>query len=289
MRNSALCAERSGDRGFATSGPSLAGTIAPSLLCTPSQLFGRRLSCGNSPAIRRCGRGEAEIGSRDLPAVRRVSTHLYTPSHTRTRALARRILFIPSVRTVLASRLSTVRKARRRPKREDGRTEQELHRPGTVLDEPIPREGVMAFDDSLARDPRTEDEFWKIIEDTFAQVEPTLTVYPVETREEALEPQRYAPGDVIRYRGASEDYDSRDYFLALGRKFVPRVKRQIKGRRLTPKFAKDWGVVMMCHGFIAAHVLDDSDALGHVRAGLKAANRGHVRCRGSGSRTSYCR
>jgi hypothetical protein len=51
---------------------------------------------------------------------------------------------------------------------------------------------------------------------------------------------------------------------------VPRVERQIKRRRLTPKFAKDWGVVMMCHGFIAAHVLDDSDALGHVRAGLQS-------------------
>jgi hypothetical protein len=128
----------------------------------------------------------------------------------------------------------------------------------------------MAFYDSLARDPKTEDEFWKIIEETFVQVEPTLTDYPVETREEALEPQRYAPGDLIRYRGASEDYDSRDYFLELGRKFVPGVKRQIKRRRLTPKFAKDWGVVMMCHGFIAAHVLDDSDALGHVRAGLQS-------------------
>jgi hypothetical protein len=71
----------------------------------------------------------------------------------------------------------------------------------------------MAFYDSLARDPKTEDEFWKIIEETFVQVEPTLTDYPVETREEALKPQSYAPGDLIRYRGASEDYDSRDYFL----------------------------------------------------------------------------
>jgi hypothetical protein len=128
----------------------------------------------------------------------------------------------------------------------------------------------MSFVDNLARDPTTEDEFWKIIEETFVQVEPTLTDYPVETREEALEPQRYAPGDLIRYRGASEDYDSRDDFLELGRKVLPRVKRQIKSRRLTPKFARDWGVVMMCFGFIAAHVLDDSDALSHVRAGLQS-------------------
>jgi hypothetical protein len=129
----------------------------------------------------------------------------------------------------------------------------------------------MAFYDHLARDPKTMNEFWKIIEETFEQVEPTLTAYPVETREEALEPQRFFPGVAIRYRGASEEYDSRDYFLKLGRKCVPRVKMQIKSRQLTPKFAKDWGVVMMCHGFIAAHVLDDSDALSQVRAGKSSA------------------
>jgi hypothetical protein len=129
----------------------------------------------------------------------------------------------------------------------------------------------MAFYDSLARNPKNEDEFWNIIEETFAQVEPTLTRYPVETREEALDPQRCSPGDLIRYRGASKDYDSRDYFLTLGRKFVPRVERQIKRRVLTTKFTKDWGVVMMCHGFIAAHVLDDSDALSHARGGKLSA------------------
>lgn len=47
----------------------------------------------------------------------------------------------------------------------------------------------MAFYNSLARDPKTDDEFWKIIEETFEQVEPTLTAYPVETREQALEPR----------------------------------------------------------------------------------------------------
>jgi hypothetical protein len=141
---------------------------------------------------------------------------------------------------------------------------------GMHLKEHIAREGAVAFDDSLARDPRTDGEFWKIIEETFVQVEETLTGYPVETREEALEPQRFFPGVAIRYRGASAEYDSRDYFLKLGRKFVPRVKRQINSRQLSPKFAKDWGVVMMCHGFIAAHVLDDSDGLSRVRAGLQS-------------------
>jgi hypothetical protein len=37
-----------------------------------------------------------------------------------------------------------------------------------------------------------------------------------------------------------EDLDSRDYFLELGREFLPKVERQIKSRELTPKFDKDW-------------------------------------------------
>jgi hypothetical protein len=137
----------------------------------------------------------------------------------------------------------------------------------------------MAFSDDLARDPKSEKEFWQIIEDTFVQVEGVLTGYRVETREEALAGTLRLEGggtfrdpiaDIIRYREVDKDVDSRDYFLNLGRKFVRRVEPQIKRRRLTPKFAKDWGVVMMCHGFITAHILDDSDDLTHVRAGQKS-------------------
>ena len=44
----------------------------------------------------------------------------------------------------------------------------------------------MAFYDDLARDPKSEKEFWTIIEETFVQVEAALTDYPAETRDEAL-------------------------------------------------------------------------------------------------------
>jgi len=44
----------------------------------------------------------------------------------------------------------------------------------------------MAFYDDLARDPTSEDEFWSIIDETFAQVKSVLTDYEVETREEAI-------------------------------------------------------------------------------------------------------
>ena len=136
----------------------------------------------------------------------------------------------------------------------------------------------MAFDDVLARDPKSEEEFWAIIEETFEQVEGALTAYPAETREEALAGTlrdgnfKDASLSFIRYRGVREDLDSRDYFLELGRRVLPEVAPQIKARKLTPKFAKDWGVVMMCHGFISAHILDDSDGLDRVRAG-QSGNR----------------
>jgi hypothetical protein len=76
---------------------------------------------------------------------------------------------------------------------------------------------------------------------------------------------------IIRYRAVHEEVDNREYFLELGRRILPDVERQIKARKLTPKFAKDWGVIMMCHGFIASHILDDSDGLFHARAGSLSA------------------
>jgi hypothetical protein len=136
----------------------------------------------------------------------------------------------------------------------------------------------MAFYDDLARDPKSKEEFWTIIEETFEQVQGALTDYPAETREEALDGAlrgdnfKDASLSFIRHRGVREDLDSRDYFLELGRRVLPEVALQIKARKLTPKFAKDWGVVMMCHGFISAHILDDSDGFSHVRAGLKSAD-----------------
>lgn len=112
----------------------------------------------------------------------------------------------------------------------------------------------MAFYDDLASDPKSEKEFWAIIEETFLQVEGSLTDYPVETRDEALSGAlrgdnfKDASLSFVRYRGVREDLDSGDYFLELGRRVLPGVVQQIKARKLTPKFAKDWGVVMMCPG-----------------------------------------
>src|SRR5580704_5565794 len=101
----------------------------------------------------------------------------------------------------------------------------------------------MAFSDDLARDPKSEEEFWTIIEETFVQVEGALTAYPAETREEALAGTlrggnfKDTAVSFIRYRGVDKDIDSRDYFLELGRLVLPVVEEQIKARELTFKFA----------------------------------------------------
>jgi hypothetical protein len=98
----------------------------------------------------------------------------------------------------------------------------------------------MAFDDILARDPKSEKDFWTIIEKTFVQVEAVLVGYRVESKEEALDgtlrkrddgdTYRSSPGDFIRYRGVDKDYGSRDYFLELGQLTLPEVKQQIEAR-----------------------------------------------------------
>jgi hypothetical protein len=161
-----------------------------------------------------------------------------------------------------------------------GRNGQPVDLEGEVPDGPIVKEGPMAFEEGWARDPKNDNDFWNIVEETFSMVEYVLHEHRVETRDEALAGTLRLEGggtfrdlmaDIIRYRGVDKDVDSRDYFLSLGRKFLPRVKHQIRSRRLTPKFAKDWGVVMMCHGFISAHILDDSDGLFHARAARLSA------------------
>ena len=84
----------------------------------------------------------------------------------------------------------------------------------------------MAFHDHLARDPKSEEEFWTTIEETFVLVKGVLTDYPVETREEALSGTlrvgnfKDASLSFIRYRGVRDELDSRDYFLELGRRIL---------------------------------------------------------------------
>jgi hypothetical protein len=76
-------------------------------------------------------------------------------------------------------------------------------------------EAPMAFYNDLARDPKSDEEFWAIIEETFVQVEGALTAYPVETREEALKGMlrngnfKDASLSFIRDRGVRDDLEPR--------------------------------------------------------------------------------
>jgi hypothetical protein len=87
-------------------------------------------------------------------------------------------------------------------------------------------EAPMAFYDDLVRDPKSEKEFWTIIEETFVQVEGALTAYPAETREEALAGTlsagnfRNTTVSLIRYRGEDKDIDSRDSSNLVFRRLV---------------------------------------------------------------------
>jgi len=56
-------------------------------------------------------------------------------------------------------------------------------------------ESPIAFYDGLARDPKSEKEFWTIIEETFDQVESVLTDHPIETH-------------VVRHHGRGECHRS---------------------------------------------------------------------------------
>ena len=88
MRNSALCAERSGDRGVARSSHRLLGCFRGRVQAS----LGRRLSCGNAPTVRRWLPLRRENRIVEVRQQCAVSRHfLYTSSLTCTRAPARPI------------------------------------------------------------------------------------------------------------------------------------------------------------------------------------------------------
>lgn len=101
-----------------------------------------------------------------------------------------------------------------------------------------------------------------------------------ETEEDAIsgKHRRNADGkitntlmEMIRYRNISPEYDSRAHFYSMGRALIATVNGHIERRQITPAFTQDWGVIMFCHGYIAAHFFDDSDDLSKRRGGRAAA------------------
>ncbi|MBN8940638.1 MAG: hypothetical protein J0H01_14160 [Rhizobiales bacterium] len=135
------------------------------------------------------------------------------------------------------------------------------------------------YSEEVTRIPRDEVDMWALFRDQFDLARMVLES-PVESREEALEKVstlwegeagRSGETFAIRYRDVGSDLDQRDYYLQMGLELLPYVEGAVRARKLTPEFVQQWGKVMFCHGFIASFVFDDSDGLGHKRAGLKTA------------------
>src|SRR5215207_5288017 len=144
----------------------------------------------------------------------------------------------------------------------------------------LPKESPDMYDDQFTQTPRDEDHFWEMTRDNFEVIKQVLLEPIFETEEEAIsgEHRRNAAGNIsripmelIRYRNISPEYDNREYFYSLGRDLIPTVEEHIEWRQLTPAFAQDWGVIMFCHGYVAAHFFDDSDDLSKRRGGKAAA------------------
>ena len=107
--------------------------------------------------------------------------------------------------------------------------------------------------------------------------------HPVETRKDALagtlrfnkDDRSYKgnPGAFIRYRGTSDDYDSRQNYLNEGRQLIDVVETQIKARQITKDFVLNWGKISVARGFIEAYILDDSDGVSHLVAGQNSGQK----------------
>ncbi len=139
------------------------------------------------------------------------------------------------------------------------------------------------YSDDLTRTPADEDDLWVVLREQYAFARDAFFTVGVETEEEARglddsEEARMKRGplgslNTIRYRGVSEENDQRDYFLAMGRDLCPWIEVALDRQEMSPEFVQKWGMIMFCHGFVAAHIFDDSDPFVSQRAGTLAGRR----------------
>ena len=135
------------------------------------------------------------------------------------------------------------------------------------------------YNEDVTRVPRDADDLWVVLREQFDFVRDVLWDTEIETHEDALDNIYHRQNDAgavqrgsmaaIRYRGTSEELNQLDHFLEMGRSLLPFIDQEIDERRMSPEFVQQWGKVMFCHGFVAAHVFDDTDVLAHQRAGRK--------------------
>ena len=128
------------------------------------------------------------------------------------------------------------------------------------------------YNDDVLRIPTNEDDLWVLLREQFEYARMILWDSPVETREDALagtyrRKPKGSPIKAIRYRDTSHEYDNREHFLEIGSALLPYIDQAIDQRQFTPEFVQQWGKFMFCHGYLASYYFEDSDDLGHHRAG----------------------
>jgi hypothetical protein len=127
--------------------------------------------------------------------------------------------------------------------------------------------------------PKTDEQFWQRLEDSFEFIERDI-LFRIETREEALkrdedEKLREHLGGVIRYRD-TDDRDNLLYFREKGIDLLAEVRFLLDERRFTRELFIRWGELMYCHGWVSNAIFSGGDDLGYERAalaGTKAKSR----------------
>jgi hypothetical protein len=123
----------------------------------------------------------------------------------------------------------------------------------------------------------SEEDFWDEIETELYGADYLLRSVHVETREEAIAGtyRQFAADnkrggmEVIRRRNVGDSFDQLDHYLELGRTLLPRAWELAAERQLTLEFVRIWMDLQLCHGFLIAHYMDNSDDLTAHRGGLK--------------------
>jgi hypothetical protein len=132
------------------------------------------------------------------------------------------------------------------------------------------------YDEELTRIPKDAGDLWAVLTDQFELALMVFRDAAIEEKEDAFDDERRRQnltlrevGALIPFRGTSEEWDNRNYFIEMGQSLIPEIECAIEARDFSPQFVQRWGMFMFCHGFIASYVLDDSDPLANKRGGVK--------------------
>jgi hypothetical protein len=124
--------------------------------------------------------------------------------------------------------------------------------------------------------PVDMEKFWDHVQSQLDTMGSVFFYLPLETKEQALDGTLRVYGEAktavspelyISYHEVDSEVSSRDYFYEHGQELYPIVQKLAENKEFTPSFVHFYAELEMCHGFIMAHLLDDSDDLVLSRGG----------------------